>query len=107
MVLVGVVLLLGVSACLTRGAGSSAEAGATIVSLATTPATEGLRSLPPKRCAFSLLSVLPERRGDGFLAGAVASAGLRPGGDDRLPESLGREVPERPPRAAAAPQSAA
>lgn len=95
--MIGVVILLGVSACLTRTGGATTDPTGAVVSLLRPASGEGAATTPLRRCAFSILVAIPERRIDPPPL-AVAVAGVRPAADDRLPEGRAGETLERPPR---------
>lgn len=96
--LVGVVILLGVSACLTRTGGAATDPSGAVVSLLRPASAEGAAATPLRRCAFSILVALPERRADLTPLAAAEAVGARRAADDRLPEGRAGETLERPPR---------
>jgi len=95
-VLVGVVVLLGVSACLTRGGvGASSSAGAVVATLPAPP--DGAAKSSPRRCAFAIFAALPQRHETGEPAGGASPSAWRLA-DAAAPEEWSGRVPERPPR---------
>ena len=96
--MIGAVVLLGLSACLTRGGTeASSSVGAIATAIPSSPQTQAKPAL--RRCAFAIFAALPERRE----AAAPAGAGTIPVwrlADAAAPEEWSDRVLERPPRPA-------
>ncbi len=94
--LIGVVVLLGVSACLTRG---GMEASPSVATIATTPlaSPDGQAEPSPRRCAFAIFAALPARDEIGRSDDAAATPWWRLADAAASEEWTGRR-PERPPR---------